>query len=297
MTVTPASTTVAVNADKWTVPPTNSVTFSVAASANAPSTAVPSGTVQFVANGTNNLGSPVALVNGQATLTVLGSALAHGSNTVTAVFSDSNGNFNGCSGDLNPQLVVNTPPIAGAYSISTPRNTPVSFAASDLASMDTDPDADTLAVTATSASSSHGGTVTMAAGIITYTPPANYTGADSFTYTVSDSFGATGTGTVEVTVEAPSVPPVIHQLARQPDGSMEVRASGSPGETYLIQACGNLGVLGDDWHQRRRFGWDNRVPGPERDELYQPLLSARDAVKPGNAGHFARYRLEPAGVD
>ena len=103
--IIPASTTVAVSADKWTVPPTNSVTFSVAVSANAPSTAVPSGTVQFVANGTNNLGSPVTLVNGQAALTVLGSALTHGSNTITAVFSDSNGNFNGCSGDLNPQLL------------------------------------------------------------------------------------------------------------------------------------------------------------------------------------------------
>ena len=105
--------------------------------------------MQFVANGTNNLGSPIALdSNGQATLTVLGSALAHGSNTITAVFSDPNGNFNSSSGELNPALVV--------------------------------------------------------------------------------------------TVEAVTIPPVIHQLVRQPGGNMEVRASGIPGRSYLIQAGTNL---------------------------------------------------------
>jgi hypothetical protein len=35
-------------------------------------------------------------------------------------------------------------------------------------------------------------------------------------------------------------PPVIQSLAQQPDGSMELRASGGPGQTYLIQACETL---------------------------------------------------------
>ena len=41
-----------------------------------------------------------------------------------------------------------------------------------------------------------------AGGVCTYTPAANYNGADSFTYTVSDGNGGTATATVTVTVTA-----------------------------------------------------------------------------------------------
>src|SRR4029434_321733 len=37
-------------------------------------------------------------------------------------------------------------------------------------------------------------------GSFTYTPDANYGGADSFTYTVGDGQGGTATGTVNLTV-------------------------------------------------------------------------------------------------
>jgi hypothetical protein len=42
------------------------------------------------------------------------------------------------------------------------------------------------------------------------------------------------------TINSTTVPVIIHELARQPDGNMEVRASGTPGGTYLIQAGMNL---------------------------------------------------------
>ncbi len=45
-------------------------------------------------------------------------------------------------------------------------------------------------------------------GTITYTPAANYTGADSFSYTIGDGQGGSATATVSVTVSAVNDAPV-----------------------------------------------------------------------------------------
>src|SRR5437773_11363231 len=44
------------------------------------------------------------------------------------------------------------------------------------------------------------GSVTFTATSVSYTPAANYNGADSFTYTIGDGNGGTATATVNVTV-------------------------------------------------------------------------------------------------
>ena len=44
--------------------------------------------------------------------------------------------------------------------------------------------------------------MTFAGGSVTYTPNANFSGPDSFTYTVSDGNGGTDTATIDVTVTA-----------------------------------------------------------------------------------------------
>ncbi len=59
---------------------------------------------------------------------------------------------------------------------------------------------ETLTVTAVTQPAN--GTVTLVAGVVSYTPNANYFGTDSFTYTVSDGNGGTATATVNVTVTA-----------------------------------------------------------------------------------------------
>ncbi len=67
-------------------------------------------------------------------------------------------------------------------------------------SNDTDPEFDTLTVSAFDAVSVQGGTVSVNAnGSFTYDPAAGYTGADSFNYTVSDG-ALTDTATVNLTV-------------------------------------------------------------------------------------------------
>ncbi|MGI9646046.1 MAG: beta strand repeat-containing protein, partial [Ilumatobacteraceae bacterium] len=61
-----------------------------------------------------------------------------------------------------------------------------------------------LTVTASDASSTNGGTVTMGAdGTFTYSPPPGFTGIDTFEYTVTDGFGASDSGTVEVDLGTP----------------------------------------------------------------------------------------------
>ncbi|MFI7543389.1 Ig-like domain-containing protein [Actinoplanes sp. NPDC049599] len=70
---------------------------------------------------------------------------------------------------------------------------------------DTDADGDTLAVTAVGTAGY--GTAALVSGAVSYTPDGGYTGADTFTYTVSDGRGGTDTATVTVTVVTPSGPP------------------------------------------------------------------------------------------
>ena len=50
-------------------------------------------------------------------------------------------------------------------------------------------DGDTIAVGGVSATSTNGGAVSLAGGMVTYTPASGFVGADRFSYTVSDGRG------------------------------------------------------------------------------------------------------------
>ena len=64
---------------------------------------------------------------------------------------------------------------------------------------DSDADGDTLTVTGNT--SPLNGAVTVAAnGAFSYTPPADFNGSDSFTYTIGDGNGGAATATVSITV-------------------------------------------------------------------------------------------------
>jgi large repetitive protein len=75
---------------------------------------------------------------------------------------------------------------------------------------DFDPDFDTLSITAWDNSSTQGGTVDCSSGLeCVYASPSVFTGEDSFTYTIDDSFGGTDTATVTVTVTANQAPEAV----------------------------------------------------------------------------------------
>ena len=69
--------------------------------------------------------------------------------------------------------------------LATTEDTAVTYTAAQLIGNDTDVDGDTLTIA--SVTSGTGGTAVLNAnGTVTFTPAANFNGAASFTYTVSD---------------------------------------------------------------------------------------------------------------
>ena len=108
-------------------------------------------------------------------------------------------------------------PVATADTIATPVafNGSLTFGANTLTTNDTDPDSDSVTVTAVAqiAGLTHG-TVVLADGSITYTPDANYGGPASFQYTISDGNGKTATGTVNLSVTL-NQPPFFDVIPNQ----------------------------------------------------------------------------------
>ncbi len=86
---------------------------------------------------------------------------------------------------------------------STAQNTALAIAATALLANDTDPNGDTLTVTG--ASNGVHGVVAFNSqtNTITFTPEAGYSGAASFTYTISDGRGGTASATVDLTIRPP----------------------------------------------------------------------------------------------
>jgi len=100
---------------------------------------------------------------------------------------------------------VSGPPNAQDDAATTDEDTPVDV---HVLANDSDPDDDPLTVGDYDSSSTQGGTVTCtAAGVCTYTPPRDFHGTDTFTYTASDGHGGTGVATVTITVNPVNDPP------------------------------------------------------------------------------------------
>jgi hypothetical protein len=131
-------------------------------------------------------------------------------------------------------------PAPGAYAIVARTNKPITFAAANLVNVASDAGV-TLSVSATAASSAQGGTAVLDSGIITYTPAADYSGPDSFTYTLSDDVGGSSIGTVQATVTETNAPSQITSLVVDSGtGSATLTASGAANVAYDIQSATDI---------------------------------------------------------
>ena len=139
-------------------------------------------------------------------------------------------------------LVVptNQPPIAVDDSLPTPTNTPAIFSVAKLLANDSDPDGDIISVVSVSSSSTQSGTVSLASGQVTYSPPTNFFGTDTFTYTIADGQGGSASGSVTVSVGSVPISLNIVSGPAMSGGNFVVSFTGIPGLTYTIEAASNL---------------------------------------------------------
>jgi hypothetical protein len=137
------------------------------------------------------------------------------------------------------KCVVNRPPVANDFREQTLMRQPVTIPDVTFIAACSDPDEDFLTLDSVSNTSTNGGVVVLNAGVVTYTPPAGFIGADSFTYTIGDGSGATASAFVLMQVN-PS-PFAAHMLTPAfVDGGFQFSFLGYPGATYTLQRAESL---------------------------------------------------------
>ena len=161
--------------------------------------------ITAVASGT---GGTVALSGGQVLFTPAADFLGNASFSYT--LDDGNGGTSTAQVAVlvEAPVVINSAPLAGddSYGVAEDGTLAVAAALGVLAN-DTDPDNDPLQVSLASGPA-HGTLALLPDGSFTYQPFANFSGADSFTYTVSDGQGGTAAATASLTVQPVNDAPV-----------------------------------------------------------------------------------------
>lgn len=144
-----------------------------------------------------------AVLNADKTITYTPNLNTNGSDSFTYTISDGNGGTDTATVSLSV-IPVNDPPVAVADTATVIEEGTVTI---PVAANDTDPE--NSALTLMSVTQGAHGTVTILTGNqVRYQPAANYSGPDTFTYTIRDPGNLTSTGTVSVTVTPINDPPV-----------------------------------------------------------------------------------------
>lgn len=185
------------NPDSASVNEGASVSINVVANDNDPDGTVDPTSVAIATAPTDGTATP----NPDGTITYTSNACNGGSDTFTYTVNDNNG---ATSAAATVTVDVNCKPIANPDSATTNKSTAVTIS---VLANDSDPDGTLDASTVTVATQPTNGTTTVNAdGSITYTPNADFTGTDTFTYTVNDNEGlSSDAATVTVRVNTPPV--------------------------------------------------------------------------------------------
>lgn len=147
--------------------------------------------------------------------------------------------FAGSPFSTESTFTVLPPPIAIPDAFFTPSNTPAIFPSANLTTNDIDLSGLPLTVIAVASNSASGGTVSLNSGTVTYTPPANFGGNDTFWYSVSDGQSPSAIGTVTATVGTGGMVwlHVVSGPLIDSNGNFVLRLAGVPGLTYTIEGA------------------------------------------------------------
>jgi hypothetical protein len=171
--------------------------------ATAPNTAINVAVLNFAADlsgaalgvsGVTQGANGSVVLNADGTVTYTPNSGFSGTDAFTYSVTDGQGNTATATVSVS---VGPAPAVALTAGASTTPATPVTIAVADFASASP---GDTLTVTGVT-QGANGSVVLNPDGTVTYTPNSGFTGIDTFTYTVTDKFGAQSTGTVSVSVD------------------------------------------------------------------------------------------------
>ena len=165
----------------------------------------------------NAASSGVLIVNGDNTITYTPNANYNGSDSFTYSVDDGNGGTSIATVNLTVDSVNDVP--VSVNDVST-TNEDASVTVNVLTN-DSDIDGDTLTVSIVSASA-NGSLVVNGDNTITYTPDADYNGADSFTYMIADGNGGTSTASVNLTVDPVNDAPIAQDDAFFGDQDLDI---------------------------------------------------------------------------
>jgi hypothetical protein len=153
------------------------------------------------------------------------------------------------------------------------RNQPVTIAETNLLLRTSDVDGDSITVASLGAASTKNGVITRTNGTITYVPPLDYVGTDSFGLQVQDGRGGNQQMPLIITVsDADKVPANRLALTLAAGGGRQMKFTGFLGLTYELQRSTDL------------INWTTIVTNlmPGKDGLMEPA----DTNSPVGNGYY-----------
>ena len=181
-------------------------------------------TITATTNGTNGT---VAINGGDTSVTYTPNANFNGTDNFTYTITDDDGDTDTATVTITV-TAVNDPPVATDDSYSTNEDTTLNITAPGVLANDTDPDGGGP-LTAVKVSDPTNGTLTLnSVGSFTYTPNADFSGTDSFTYKANDGTSDSNVATVNITVNPVNDPPLANDdsYTTDEDTTLNITAPG-----------------------------------------------------------------------